>query len=105
MKALLFTLALYFAMATTAYATGEVEVGKISAFIEKIIKFMTTLGGVISSGFFAWGGYGYMTSSGSPDALERSKKTIMYAAVGLSITISAFVLSTTVSQMAQDTFQ
>src|SRR5258706_4827036 len=69
------------------------DVAKVQNFIQNIIQVMVTLAGFLAAGFFVWGGVGYITSSGHPEHLERSKKTIMYSAVGLSVSLGAFVLS------------
>ena len=80
------------------------DVAKIQTFIQNIIQVLVTLSGFIAAGFFVWGGVGYITSSGNPELLDRSKKTILYSAVGLSIVLGAFVLSNVVSQLATSAF-
>ncbi len=51
-----------------------------------------------------WGGFGYITSSGNPEHLDRSKRTILYSALGLAIALGAFVLSNIVTQLATSAF-
>jgi hypothetical protein len=63
-----------------------------------------TLAGFASAGFFVWGGVGYITSSGNPESLDKSKKTIFYSAIGLTIVLGAFVISNVVSQLATSAF-
>lgn len=65
---------------------------------------LITLAGLIAVVFFVWGGFGYITSSGNPENLDRSKKTILYSAIGLAIVLGAFVLSNVVSQLATTAF-
>ncbi len=79
---------------------GSGDLAKVKDFIEKSITALTVLAGTISGGFFTWGGYGYITSAGNPEGLERSKRTIMYSAIGLSITTGAFVLTRIVTDLA-----
>lgn len=86
----------------SAQTTGGV--GQIQTFIQSIIQTLTTLAGLVSVGFFIWGGFGYITSSGNPEALDRSKKTILYSAIGLAIVLGAFVLSHVVAQLAGSAF-
>ena len=43
----------------------------------------------VSVGFLSKGGYMYMVSSGSPDAMAKAKNTIRDALIGLVIAISA----------------
>lgn len=80
------------------------DVTKIQNFIENIIQVLVTIAGFLAAGFFVWGGIGYITSSGNPEHLDRSKKTILYSAVGLAITLGAFVISNIVTQLATSAF-
>ncbi len=91
------------AVATPAYA-ATADVSQIQTFIQSIIQILVTLAGLVSAGFFVWGGFGYITSSGNPELLDRSKKTIMYSAIGLAIVLGAFMLSNMVTQLATGAF-
>lgn len=86
-----------------AQATGG-DVSQIQSFIRSVIQVMVTLAGLVSAAFFVWGGFGYITSSGNPEHLDRSKKTIFYSAIGLAIVLGAFVLSNIVAQLAGTAF-
>lgn len=90
-------------VATPVYADSA-DVTKIQTFIHGVISIAVTLGGLLATGFFVWGGIGYITSSGSPEALDKSKKTILYSAIGLVIVLAAFVLSNIVTQVATTAF-
>lgn len=90
-------------VATPVFAQSG-DVGKIQTFIQSIIQVLVTLSGLVAAGFFVWGGVGYITSSGNPESLEKSKKTIFYSAIGLVIVLGAFVLSNVVSQLATTAF-
>ncbi len=91
------------AFAQTA-TTPSGSVNQIVAFIQSVVQVLITIAGTVSVGFFVWGGIGYITSSGHPDNLDRSKKTIFYSAIGLAIVLGAFVLSGIVSQLATTAF-
>ena len=80
------------------------DVSKIQTFIQNIIQILVTLSGLVSAGFFVWGGFGYITSSGNPESLDRSKKTILYSAIRLTVVLAAFVLSNIVTQLATSAF-
>ena len=80
------------------------DVSKIQNFIKSIIQIFVTLSGLIATGFFVWGGVGYITSSGNPEALDRSKKTILYSSIGLAVVLGAFVLSNIVTDIATQAF-
>jgi len=96
-------LVLFLLIATPAYAQSS-DVARIQTFIQSIIQIISTLAGLIATGFFVWGGVGYITSSGNPEALDRSKKTIMYSAVGLAIVLGAFIFSNIVTDIAGSAF-
>lgn len=83
-------------------ATGAVP--QVQNFIQSVIKVITGFAGLIATGFFVIGGLRYITSSGDPRHLEKAKRTILYSAIGLSITIAAFVLSNTVTSLATNSF-
>jgi hypothetical protein len=63
-----------------------------------------TLAGLLAAGFFVMGGIGYITSSGNPEHLEKSKRTIIFSALGLAIAIGAFVLSNIIAEIASTAF-
>lgn len=84
--------------------TPSGSVNQIVTFIQSIVQVLITIAGTVSVGFFVWGGFGYITSSGHPDNLDRSKKTILYSAIGLAVVLGAFVLSGIVSQLATTAF-
>ena len=92
-----------FILTATAFAQTA-GVGQVEGFIRNIIQVIAGLAGLIATGFFVVGGFGYITSSGNPEHLERSKRTLLYAAIGLAITIGAFVLSNIVTELATKAF-
>ncbi len=80
------------------------DVAKIESFIKNIIQILVTLSGLVAAGFFVMGGLGYITSTGNPESLDRSKKTLVYSGVGLAIVFGAFVLTNIVSDLAKTAF-
>jgi hypothetical protein len=99
-----FFLSLLF-IATPAFAqTATGGVSQIQSFIQSVVQVFITLAGAVSVGFFVWGGYGYITSSGNPEKLDQSKNTIKYSAIGLAIVLGALVLSNVVTQLATTAF-
>ena len=89
--------------ASPVYAAAA-DVTSIQTFIKSIIQILVTLAALISAGFFVWGGFVYITSSGNPEQLDRAKKTILYSAVGLAIVFGAFVLTNVISDLATTAF-
>ncbi|MEX0616710.1 MAG: TrbC/VirB2 family protein [Candidatus Woykebacteria bacterium] len=88
----------------TPVLAQSADVSKVQSFIQNIIAILVTLSGLVATGFFVWGGLGYITSSGNPESLDRSKKTIFYSAIGLAVVFGAFVLSNIVTQVATGAF-
>lgn len=80
------------------------DVSKVQNFIQNVIQIFVTLAGLVAAGFFVWGGFRYITSSGNPEALDGAKKTIMYSAVGLAVVLGAFVISNIVTDLAGTAF-
>jgi TRAP-type C4-dicarboxylate transport system permease small subunit len=80
------------------------NVGQVESFIQSVIQAIAGLAGLVATGFFVLGGFRYITSSGNPEHLERAKRTIMFSATGLAITIAAFVLSNIVTGLATSAF-
>lgn len=101
---LIITAVVFASNALAQDVTSTAEFGSVKNFIENAIKALTVLAGTISGGFFTWGGYGYITSAGNPEGLEKSKKTIMYSGIGLSITAAAFVITRIITQLAESNF-
>ena len=79
-------------MASPVFAQSA-EVGQIQSFIQEVIQIMVTLSGFIAAGFIVWGGVGYITSSGNPESLEKSKKT----------TLSRFIYSLGIREVGEAT--
>jgi hypothetical protein len=80
------------------------EVVQVESFIRSIIKVIAGLAGLVATGFFVIGGFGYITSSGNPEHLERSKRTLLWSGIGLAIVIAAFVISNMIVAIATDSF-
>ena len=97
------TVAFYFLLSSPVLAASD-DVSKVQSFIQSVIQVLVALAGLVSAGFFVWGGIGYITSSGNPENLDRSKKTILYSAIGLAIVLGSFVLSNIVTQLATGSF-
>ena len=103
--AIMLVLGLPFVLSSHVYAqaTGG-NISNVENFIRNVIQIIAGLAGLIATGFFVAGGFGYITSSGNPENLDKSKRTLIYAAVGLAITIGAFVLSNIISDVAAKAF-
>lgn len=74
----------------------------IRVFIVNIVRFFLTFVGIIAVIMMIYGGFIWMTSAGSSDKVEKAKKTIIAASIGLLITLSAFAIVTFVINTTQD---
>lgn len=97
------TALLFLAFASPVFAAAA-DVTSVETFIKSVIQVLVTIAGLISAGFFVYGGIGYITSSGNPESLDRSKKTILYSAIGLAVVLGAFVLTNIISDLATGAF-
>ena len=77
---------------------------QINTFIKSVIQVIASLAGLVATGFFMLGGLSYITSTGNPIALQKAKRTIVFAGFGLVITIAAFALTDMVSNLATKAF-
>lgn len=103
--AILLVICLPFLLSQPAFAaTSTGNISQVESFIRNIIQVVAGLAGLVATGFFVVGGFGYITSSGNPEHLDRSKRTLLYSAIGLAITIGAFVLSNIISDIATKAF-
>lgn len=93
----------FFLIASPVFAQSA-DVTKVQNFIQSIIQVLVTLAGFVAAVFFVVGGFGYITSSGNPEHLDRSKKTIVYSAVGLAIAVGSLVISNIVGDLANTAF-
>jgi hypothetical protein len=80
------------------------DVAKTQDFIRNIIKVAAGFAGLVAAGFFVVGGFGYITSSGNPEKMDKAKHTLIMSAIGLAIVIAAFVISNIVTDLATSAF-
>jgi hypothetical protein len=58
----------------------------------KIVNFLLVLAGSLAVIFLIVGGIRYIISSGSPDGIEKAKKTITYAIIGIIVIILSYII-------------
>lgn len=102
-RTLYYSMVLVF-LSTTPVLADSPDVAKVQSFGQNVIQILVTFSGLLAAGFFVIGGIGYITSSGNPENLEKSKRTIVYSGLGLAIAVGAFVLSSMVSDVATTAF-
>ena len=103
-SAALIAVGLPYVLKASVFADSNGDVTQIESFIKSVIQALAGLAGLVATGFFVVGGFSYITSSGNPEHLQRAKRTIMFSATGLAITIAAFVLSDIVTSLASNAF-
>src|SRR3989344_4907767 len=70
--------------------TGVPAVEANSNQVTQVLQIVFGLVGVIAVVILIWGGFQLMTSFGSnPEAAGKARRTIIYAAIGLAIAVSA----------------
>lgn len=62
----------------------------VFAIIKNVIQVMLTIGGIIAVIMIIVGGIQYVTSNGEQSHVKSAKDTILYAIVGLVVTIVAY---------------
>lgn len=90
-------------LSSDAFAVSN-DIVRVENFIRDVIKIIAGLAGLVATGFFVIGGFGYITSSGNPEHLDRAKRTLLWSGIGLAIVIAAFVISNIVVSIATNAF-
>ena len=78
---------------------GDSLVSTILAVVAVVVKDALFLAGFIAVGFVMYGGFLMITSAGNPSGVEKAKKTISGAIIGLIISILAYSIATFVLSM------
>ena len=91
LRSLLISITMVLLSASTAFAAPDLS--RVQNFATNVIQVLVTIAGLLAAGFFVMGGIGYITSSGNPENLDRSKKILVYSSIGLAVCIGALVLS------------
>lgn len=101
----LFVLAIAsFLSLSSSASAATAGVSQVQSFMQSIIQAIAGLAGLLATGYFVVGGYHYITSSGNPVRLDKAKRTLLFSAAGLAITIAAVVLSNIVTGLANTAF-
>jgi len=77
---------------TTASAAG-VSSADIPSIAVTIVNALLTLVGMVFFIYFIYGGFKWMTATGSPEKVEKAKKLIINAVIGLAIIALAYTIS------------
>lgn len=64
--------------------------------INTVLQIVFGIMGSVALLMIVLAGFKYITAQGEPDKLNKAKDTIIYAAIGLAISLSAYTIVTTV---------
>ncbi|MFA6549912.1 MAG: PKD domain-containing protein [Candidatus Gracilibacteria bacterium] len=79
----------------TGYDESLTQVTSAREFIIKVVNFALGFLGLIAVIIIIYGGIRYVTSAGENDGVEKGKKSIMYAALGLVIVMGSYAIVNT----------
>lgn len=68
-------------------------VGDPNSLVKNIVNVVLWVVGILSVIMLIWGGIRYITSAGDSNKVTSAKNTIMYAVIGLVISILAFAIT------------
>jgi hypothetical protein len=103
-KIILFVVVVGLPLLLAPDALAAQDAVQVENFIRNVIKLIAGLAGLVATGFFVVGGFGYITSSGNPEHLDKAKRTLLWSGIGLAIVIAAFVISNIVTSIATQAF-
>lgn len=83
---------LLYYVAATIDTSPLPHVSADDARIATIISVIAAITGSIALLIVVVAGFKYVTSRGNPDAIAKAKNTIIYAAVGLLVSVSAYTI-------------
>lgn len=76
----------------SAINSNSLPKATVTSSMPSVLKVVFGFAGLMSVVFVALGGLKYSLSSGDPTQVKQAKETILYALVGLVLSISAFTL-------------
>jgi amino acid transporter len=84
-------------------APGQlVGISDFGALLGRIIKIFLTFAGAIAVIFLIIGGFQYISARGNEEAMEKAKKTITGAVIGIIIIVMAFAIVLIVNNLLTD---
>lgn len=90
-------------IAQPALAATE-DLTKVQNFGHDVINILTFIAGILATVIFIVAGIGYITSSGNPERMDKSKQTLFWSGAGLVIVIAANAIGTIVTDLATNSF-
>jgi intracellular septation protein A len=75
-----------------AITSNSLPKATVTTSMPTVLRTVFAFAGVLSVLFVVIGGFRYTISSGDPGQIKQAKETILYAIIGLVLTISAFTI-------------
>lgn len=73
----------------------------LTAMIGRVVGALLSLVGIAFFVLVVYGGLMWMTAQGNQDTVKRAIRTVLFAAIGLIVTLSAYAITTFVLQTVQ----
>lgn len=89
-------------MATNVEAAADLS--KVDNFGKQIVDALRNIATIVAIICITLSGFYYMTSNANPERLDKAKKTLLYAAIGLAIVFAASVFAEIVKSVSQSSF-
>lgn len=86
------------APSTEGYDTKLTEVTDARTFVVKVVKYALSFLGLIAVLISIYGGVRILTSAGESDGVEKGKKAITYALIGIVVILASYAIVNTVLQ-------
>jgi ABC-type Na+ efflux pump permease subunit len=92
---------------TKSCTTWQIDQGLctpgLRGLVLKMVNWVLLFLGLIATGFLIYGGFLYITSAGNDENINKAKKLIMYAAIGIIVILIASVLVNALVDMVSAT--
>jgi len=79
-------------------AKGVAKSADVVQLILKVINYAIIIIGVLGVLIFIYAGFLYLTAAGDQERLDRAKNTLLYAVVGIVVSVLGFVAVATVQR-------
>jgi len=83
---------LLFAQANRELISNPTKFESVGPILVKVVEILLLGAGVVAIVFFIVGGFTYLASAGNPEQVMKAKATILYAVMGLLVSLLAVYL-------------
>lgn len=68
---------------------------EVTVIIGGVVKYALMIIGSLTLLMFVWGGFQWLTSAGSSEKVEKGTQTMVWAAIGVALVFSSYLILTT----------